>query len=116
MNDATKLILIKLGHTAIWAIFASSIVAIPIFTYLNQQAYAWYLIVFVLFEVVVLIANQMRCPLTDIASRYTEYREENFDIYLPLWLARYNKVIFGVLYVVGIFYTACVQLFQQGGA
>jgi hypothetical protein len=27
---------------------------------------------------------------------------DNFDIYLPEWLARYNKEIFGTLYVVGL--------------
>jgi len=28
----------------------------------------------------------------------------NFDIYLPEWLARYNKQIFGPLYAVGVAY------------
>ena len=34
-----------------------------------------------------------RCPLTDVAARYTTDRAENFDIHLPLWLAKYNKII-----------------------
>jgi hypothetical protein len=50
----------------------------------------------------VLAANRMRCPLTDLAARYTEERADNFDIYLPLWLARHNQRIFGTLYVVGM--------------
>jgi hypothetical protein len=37
-----------------------------------------------------------------LAARYTEERHDNFDIYLPLWLARHNKLIFGVLYCLGI--------------
>ena len=45
--------------------------------------------------------NRGRCPLTDLASRYTDERTDNFDIYLPLWLARSNKTIFGTLFVVG---------------
>jgi hypothetical protein len=44
-------------------------------------------------EVAVLVLNRMRCPLTGIAARFTEDRRANFDIYLPLWLARYNKQI-----------------------
>ena len=32
-------------------------------------------------------------------------RQDNFDIYLPLWLARYNKLIFGAIYLAGIAYT-----------
>jgi hypothetical protein len=34
-------------------------------------------------------------------ARHTEQRSANFDIYLPLWLARYNKAIFGTLFVAG---------------
>ncbi len=44
----------------------------------------------------------VRCPLTDVAARYTEDRRDNFDIYLPEFLARHNKLIFGVLYVAGL--------------
>ena len=53
----------------------------------------------VLLETAVLAANRWQCPLTDIAARYTDDRRENFDIYLPLWLARYNKEIFGPLFL-----------------
>jgi len=40
-----------------------------------------------------------------VAERYTDDRRDNFDIYLPLWLARYNKEIFGVLFLAGVLYT-----------
>jgi len=40
-----------------------------------------------------------------VAARYTDERQDNFDICLPLGLARHNKVIFGELYVAGIVYT-----------
>jgi hypothetical protein len=36
-----------------------------------------------------------------LAGRYTDERADDFDIYLPLWLARHNKTIFGVLLVAG---------------
>ena len=52
-------------------------------------------------EVAILALNHMKCPLTAVAARYTEDRSDNFDIYLPLWLARYNKQIFGTLFLVG---------------
>jgi hypothetical protein len=54
----------------------------------------------VMIEVVILALNHMSCPLTAIAARHTDERQPNFDIYLPLWVARYNKQIFGPLYVV----------------
>lgn len=63
------------------------------------------LIVVVLVEVIILFINGMRCPLTAVAARYTDDRRDNFDIYLPLWLARYNKSIFGSLYIAGVAYT-----------
>lgn len=102
--DAT-LIAVKLLHTAVWAVFAAAIVTIPVMAHRGALSAAWALIAFVSLEVVVLLFNRMRCPLTDVAGRYTAHREDNFDIYLPLWLARYNKQIFGGLYVTGIGYT-----------
>ena len=55
----------------------------------------------VLAECAVLALNGMRCPLTDLAARYTGERAANFDIYLPEWLARNNKTVFGALFVAG---------------
>ena len=51
--------------------------------------------------------------LTGVAARYTSARADNFDIYLPLWLARYNQQIFGTLYVLGILYTLIAWLTQR---
>jgi len=55
----------------------------------------------VLVEVIILVLNGWQCPLTGLATRYTEDRRDNFDIYLPEWLARHNKIIFGSLFVAG---------------
>ena len=57
-------------------------------------------------ECVVLAINRCRCPLTGLAARYTEDRSPNFDIYLPRWLAQYNKRLFGALFVAGLLYAA----------
>ena len=40
--------------------------------------------------------------MTDWAARFTENRAANFDIYLPNWLARNNKAIFGTLFIVNV--------------
>jgi hypothetical protein len=92
---------IKLLHTAIWLFFAGCIVAIPIAGARRQFLWAVVLSGLVLVECAVLAVNRCRCPLTSLAGRYTEERADNFDIYLPLWLARRNKTIFGTLFVVG---------------
>ena len=97
----TRLVQIKVLHTAVWVFFAGCIVAIPIQGARRHYGSAAVLIGLVLVECGVLAANRCRCPLTGLAARHTERRTANFDIYLPLWLARYNKTIFGALFVVG---------------
>ncbi len=107
MDDAsatTSLRTVKLVHTAVWAFFAGSILAIPVLASAQRVRAAFVLIGIVLVEVVVLAVNGMRCPLTRVAARYTDDRRDNFDIYLPEWLARHNKTVFGTLYVLGIVY------------
>ena len=109
MEPESKLRAIKAIHTLVWAVFAGSIVAIPVYAAAGNVKVAWGLIGFVFLEVAVLLANRMKCPLTAVAGRYTSERQDNFDIYLPLWLARHNKEVFGGLYVAGIVYTAWVS-------
>jgi len=99
---------VKILHTLVWALFAGCIVAIPIETWRGNVSGSLVLIAVVGVEVCVLLVNRLRCPLTGIAARYTQDRSDNFDIYLPLWLARYNKHIFGALFAGGILYTAIV--------
>jgi hypothetical protein len=101
---------IKLAHTAVWAVFAGSIVAIPVLARQGRFAAAAILAGLVLGEVVVLWLNRWSCPLTAVAARFTNDRRANFDIYLPEWLARYNKQIFGPLYVAGVLYAAARYL------
>jgi len=103
-----RLRLVKLAHTVIWALLGGCVVAIPVFAFQGRLAVAAALIAIVLCEVVVLAFNGMRCPLTDVAGRYTAERQPNFDIYLPLWLARNNQRIFGTLYAAGVAYTVAV--------
>jgi hypothetical protein len=98
---AHRLKQIKLLHTVIWAIMAACIVALPWAAWFAQFRWALGLTLLVLGECVVLAVNGGRCPLTDAAARYTEERAANFDIYLPLWLARHNTRIFGFLFVAG---------------
>jgi hypothetical protein len=95
---------IKLGHTAVWAFFVSCIMAIPLFTASSHFGLAALFSAIVACEVGVLVLNRMRCPLTGVAARYTDDRRANFDIYLPEWLARNNKPIFGTLYAAAVLF------------
>lgn len=115
MDSDRKLLAIKLLHTIIWAVFAGCIVLIPLFVHRGDLRAAVLLIGIVLVEVAVIAVNRGRCPLTPIAARYTTDRRPNFDIFLPAWLARYNKVIFGAWFVAGVAYAAVVAS-GNGGA
>jgi hypothetical protein len=105
-----QLRVVKIAHTVVWVFFASCVVGIPVAAARHEFRAASALIACVAAETLVLLFNRMRCPLTDVAARYTTDRRDNFDIYLPEWLARYNKHIFGSLYVVGIVWTLIAWL------
>jgi hypothetical protein len=96
---------IKSLHTLVWSMFVAAIVAVPVAARLDAWGVVAALVALVFAECVVLLANGMRCPLTAIAARYTDDRRPNFDIWLPEWLARHNKSIFGTLFLFGLAYT-----------
>jgi len=104
---------IKLLHTVIWAFLAGCILALPVLAVLSRFRWATIISIVVLLECAVLAINGERCPLTDLAGKYTADRASNFDIYLPNWLAEHNKLIFGLLLVVGEFAVVACWLRQR---
>jgi hypothetical protein len=106
MKPTGALIAIKTLHTVVWVFFVACIIAIPVAAHLGAFDIAAWAAGAVLLEVLVLVFNRWRCPLTGVAARYTGDRRDNFDIYLPQWLARHNKTIFGMLFVAGAAYAA----------
>ena len=114
MQASTALIIVKLIHTAAWAFFASCIVLLPLAAHAGRFDLAALLTGFVLFEILILAANRWRCPLANVAARHTSDRQDNFDILLPIWRARYNKEIFGSLFLAGLAYTAFEWSYKAG--
>ena len=102
LDRARMLVLVKVLHTVVWAFFVGCIIAIPIAAALHQPNWARALAGIMFVECGVILFNRGRCPLTDIAARYTDDRAANFDIYLPLWLAQHNQVVFGSIFVVDV--------------
>lgn len=96
------LIRIKLLHTAIWVFF---VIVIGYVVYAGicdvRGPLVWAAVILVIMEGVILKLNDGKCPLTSIAAQYTDRREDNFDIYLPNWLAKYNKRIFTTVFAAG---------------
>jgi len=103
MKAGARLVFIKSLHTLIWLIFVV-IIAFVLWSGIsaNISVYSWLAVGAVLIEVLVLAIFKGSCPLTGIARRYSDSTSDNFDIYLPNWLAKYNKQIFGTLFCIGL--------------
>lgn len=114
MKPSEALVLVKTLHTVVWLFFVACIVAIPVAAHLGAFDVAAWAAAAVALEVLVLVFNRWRCPLTGVAARYTGDRRENFDIYLPAWLARHNKTVFGVLFLVGLGYALYARWHSAG--
>ena len=102
-RGASTLAAIRLFHTAVWAVLAGCIIALPVVALMNRLDWALVLTSVVIVECGVLAFNEGQCPVTLLAAQYTDDRADNFDIYLPSWLALRNKAIFGSLFICGEF-------------
>lgn len=96
------LVTIKVAHTAIWGLFVGCIMGMPVAGALRRFDLARWMAGAVLLECAALAANRGQCPLTPIAARFSEDRTLGFDIYLPGWLLRRHKTIFGTLFAVNM--------------
>ena len=103
MKPENKLLTIKIAHTVIWLFFV-----VMIFYVLysgitdNINIYTWICVALVIREGLTLLTFKMFCPLTLVARRYSDSEKDNFDIFLPNWLAKNNKIIFTSLFIVGL--------------
>lgn len=69
--------------------------------------FVWIGIGLIVLEGLVLWIFNKVCPLTIVARKYSDSTKDNFDIYLPNWLAKWNKLIYTTLFVLiicGLFY------------
>jgi hypothetical protein len=102
-NNSKTLILIKIIHTAIWFIFASAIIYVlyaGIFDRVNMLV--WVCVGLVFAEAVILFIFKWKCPFTILGYKYTDNPKTGFDIFLPVWLAKNNKMIFTTIFAVGL--------------
>lgn len=99
----SRLHFIKLIHTAIWVFFNLVIFYLyyAVIT-IHIDKWVWICIGLILLEGLVLLIFKGICPLTLVAGKYTEAKKDNFDIFLPEWLAKYNKLIYASLFIVAL--------------
>ena len=108
MKGETKLMLIKAVHTLVW-IFFNIVIFYMLYAVLADKIDKWLWIGFglVILEGLTLLLFKFFCPLTIMARKYSDSTRDNFDIFLPNWLARYTKLIYtsivGVIIVILIY-------------
>ena len=103
LSPQHKLRIVKVLHTLIWAFFVVTILYVLYSGIFDQiTRLTWFAVILVILEGVTLIIFGMSCPLTIIARRYSDSSKDNFDIYLPNWLARHNKLIFTSIFVIAL--------------
>ena len=93
----SKLILVKVIHTMIWLFFNVVLFYMAYAVIVNKiDKFVWIGIALIIGEGIVLIIFKKICPLTIIARKYSDSTKDNFDIFLPNWLAKYNKLIYTI--------------------
>lgn len=96
-----RLIFIKLVHTLVWLFFNVVIFYLFYAVLIGRiDKWVWICLGLIGLETIILLMFKMMCPLTVMARKYSDSAKDNFDIYLPNWLARYNKLIHSI--IVGI--------------
>ncbi len=99
---------IKIIHTVIWVFFNVVLFYMAYAVIVNKiDKYVWIGIGLIFLEGLVLLSFKKMCPLTIMARKYSESTKDNFDIYLPNWLARNNKLIYTIFFIMivcGILY------------
>lgn len=102
-GEKGKLLWIKIVHTIIWLFYNWVIFYLLYAVIINKiDKWVWICIGLVILEGLVLLAFKMFCPLTVIARKYSNSEKDNFDIFLPNWLAKYNKLIYTSIFVIAL--------------
>lgn len=98
-----RLTLIKMIHTVIW-LFFNVVIFYLLYAVIADRIdeWVWICLALIALEGLVLLIFKNVCPVTIVAQRYSDSTKANFDIYLPEWLARYNKQIYTSIVVVAV--------------
>lgn len=93
-NDV-KLTLVRILHTVIWIFYNIVIFYLLYAVIVNRiDKWVWICLGLIFLEGLILVLFKNICPVTIVARRYSQSQKDNFDIYLPNWLARHNKAIY----------------------
>jgi hypothetical protein len=103
LHETGKLKIIKIIHTIIWLFFNVVIFYLLYAAIINKiDKWIWICLGLVLLEGLVLLLFKNICPITLVARKFSQSQKDNFDIYLPNWLAKYNKKIYTVIVLIAV--------------
>lgn len=99
-----KLLLIKVVHTVVW-VFYNVVIFYLLYAVLTNRIdkWVWICLGLIALEGLVLLVFNKMCPITVVARRYSDSNRDNFDIFLPNWLARHNKAIYTSIVLISVF-------------
>jgi hypothetical protein len=101
MTFKAGLTLIKTIHTIIWVFFNLVLIYLAYAAISGKiDIWVWIGVAIIILEGLVLLIFRNSCPLTIVARKYSDSTAANFDIYLPNWLAKYNKLIYTTIFIV----------------
>ncbi len=103
MTGSTKLILVKILHTVIW-LFYNVVIFYLLYAVIADKIdrWVWICLGLIGLETLILIVFKKVCPVTLLAKKYSDSDRDNFDIYLPNWLAKYNKAIYTAIVCIAL--------------
>jgi hypothetical protein len=101
MKSETKLIAIKVLHTLIW-LFFNFVIFYMLYAVIagKLDKWLWVCYALVVLEGITLFIFKFYCPLTLLARKYSDSKKDNFDIFLPAWLAKNTKLIYTSILVI----------------
>jgi len=103
MKSKATLIIIKAIHTAIWVFYKVVIFYLLYAVTANKiDKWVWICVSLVFLEIIILMLFKRMCPVTLIARKYSDSSKDNFDIYLPEWLSKNNKLIYSIIFLIAV--------------
>ncbi|MGE0772819.1 MAG: hypothetical protein AB7K37_13975 [Cyclobacteriaceae bacterium] len=112
MTELTKLFWVKILHTLIWVYFNLVLIYL-FFAGITDRidGWVWFGIGSFAAEGMVLLIFKNVCPLTLWARNYSNSSRDNFDIFIPNWIAKHNKAIYTILLVIALAFIAYRMIF-----
>lgn len=110
MTANGKLVIIKTIHTTVWIFFNVVIFYLLYAVIIDRiDKWVWICLSLIAGEGLVLLVFKNICPITIVARNYSQSQKDNFDIFLPNWLARYNKQIYTAIVIISI----CILIYRM---